>query len=166
MPGTKPYVPLETSTCAKSSLFSVNEERMFPRSWARTARRGRTAAAVTSAAAPRRDVRMRRMAGRERYAVVSCHVERPLDDGVWARFTELQERRPGGFPVAALLRSADPGHGEDETAWLARARQAAARGPLGQHTHWTAPDHARPTSGEPAARVLEEATRWRGLRPA
>ena len=103
------------------------------------------------------------MAGRERYAVVSCHVERPLDDGVWARFTELQERRPGGFPVAALLRSADPGHGEDETAWLARARQAAPRGPLGQHTHWTAPDHARPTSGEPAARVLHEAGRWQEL---
>ena len=103
------------------------------------------------------------MAGRTRYAVVSCHVERPLDDAVWGRFTELQERRPGGFPVAALIRSPDPGHGEDETAWLARARQAAARGPLGQHTHWTAPDHARPTSGEPAARVLDEARRWREL---
>ena len=28
---------------------------------------------------------------RERYAVVSCHVERPLDDAVWARFSALQE---------------------------------------------------------------------------
>ena len=31
-PGTKPYVPLETSIRAKSSLFSVNEARMSPRS--------------------------------------------------------------------------------------------------------------------------------------
>ena len=34
---------------------------------------------------------------RERYAVVSCHVERPLDDAVWARFVALQRRRPSGF---------------------------------------------------------------------
>ena len=34
---------------------------------------------------------------RERYAVVSCHVERPLDDAVWALFSALQRRRPGGF---------------------------------------------------------------------
>ena len=95
------------------------------------------------------------MAGRKRYAVVSCHVERPLDDAVWARFTELQERRPGGFRVTALIRPADPVHGEDETAWVARARAAAARAPLGHHTHWTAPDHARPTGGDPGARVLE-----------
>jgi hypothetical protein len=81
---------------------------------------------------------------RERYAVVSCHVERPLDDDAWARFSELQEARPGGFGVAALVRPADPAHGEDEGAWLARVREAAARAPLGHHTHWTAPDHARP----------------------
>jgi hypothetical protein len=108
------------------------------------------------------------MAGRERYAVVSCHVERPLDDRVWARFAELQERRPGGFRVAALLRPADPAHGEDEGAWVERAREAAARGPLGHHTHWTAPDHARPTGdGDPAVRVLTEGRRLRelGLRP-
>ena len=83
----------------------------------------------------------------ERYAVVSCHVERPLDDAVWARFLSLQERRPGGFALAALMRPADTSAGEDESRWLERAREAAARGPLGQHTHWTAPDHARPTGG-------------------
>lgn len=107
------------------------------------------------------------MAGRKRYAVVSCHVERPLDDAVWARFTELQERRPGGFRVAALIRPADPAHGEDETVWVARARDAAARAPLGHHTHWTAPDHARPTGGDPGGRVLEQGRRLRelGLRP-
>ncbi len=86
---------------------------------------------------------------RERYAVVSCHVERPLDDAVWARFSALQEARPGGFAVAALMRPADPRRGEDEAAWLARAREAAGRGPLGHHTHWTAPDHARPLAADP-----------------
>ncbi len=103
----------------------------------------------------------------ERYAVVSCHVERPLDDAVWARFAALQEARPGGFRIAALLRPADPAHGEDESRWLERAREAAARGPLGHHTHWTAPDHARPTGGDAGARVLAEGRRLRelGLRP-
>src|SRR6266536_2349175 len=51
-----------------------------------------------------------------RYAVVSCHVERPLDDEVWRRFSALQERRPGGFAVAALMRP--PAEGEDEERWL------------------------------------------------
>src|SRR5436305_3689939 len=100
-----------------------------------------------------------------RYAVVSCHVERPLDDGVWERFAALQARRPGGFRIAALMRP--PGDGEDEVAWLGRARAAAERAPLGLHTHWTAPDHARPTGGDPAARVRAEIVwlRQRGLDP-
>ncbi len=100
---------------------------------------------------------------RERYAVVSCHVERPLDGAVWARFSALQEARPGGFPVAALMRPADPAVGEDESVWVERAREAAARGPLGHHTHWTAPDHARPTGGDTGARVLAEGRRLRDL---
>jgi hypothetical protein len=104
---------------------------------------------------------------RERYAVVSCHVERPLDDAVWARFAALQEARPGGFAVAALVRPADPAFDEDEARWVERAREAAARGPLGHHTHWTAPDHARPTGDAAAARVLAEGRRLRepGLAP-
>jgi hypothetical protein len=104
---------------------------------------------------------------RERYAVVSCHVERPLDDGVWARFSALQEARPGGFTIAALMRPADPAFGEDEALWVERAREAAARGPLGHHTHWTAPDHARPTGGGTGERVLAEGRRLRelGLEP-
>jgi hypothetical protein len=103
----------------------------------------------------------------KRYAVVSCHVERPLDDEVWARFSELQERRPGGFRVAALMRPADDAAGEDEARWLERAREAAARGPLGHHTHWTSPDHARPTRDGAAPRVLAEGARLRelGLEP-
>jgi hypothetical protein len=104
---------------------------------------------------------------RERYAVVSCHVERPLDDEVWARFSSLQARPPGGFRIAALMRPPDPEAGEDEARWLERARTAAARGPFGHHTHWTAPDHARPTAGGTGERVRAEGGRLRelGLEP-
>ena len=96
---------------------------------------------------------------RERYAVVSCHVERPLDDEVWARFSSLQAKHPGGFRIAALMRPPDPEAGEDEARWLERARAAAARGPFGHHTHWTAPDHARPSAAGAGERVLEEGRR-------
>jgi hypothetical protein len=96
---------------------------------------------------------------RERYAVVSCHVERPLDDAVWERFAALQDARPGGFAIAALVRPADPAFGEDGATWVERVTEAAARGPLGQHTHWTAPDHARPTRVATGARVLAEGRR-------
>src|SRR5688572_16767869 len=70
------------------------------------------------------------------YAVASCHVERPLDDDCWRRFSRLQERRPRGFAIAALLRPPDADAGEDAGLWLERAREAAARGPLGHHTHF------------------------------
>jgi hypothetical protein len=100
---------------------------------------------------------------RKRYAVVSCHVERPLDDAVWARFVALQRRRPGGFAIAALMRPADPAFGEDESVWLERAREAASLGPFGHHTHWTAPDHARPTGPGTGARVIAEGVRMREL---
>jgi hypothetical protein len=104
---------------------------------------------------------------RERYAVVSCHVERPLDDAVWARLSALQKKCPGGFRIAALIRPADASVGEDEPVWLERAREAATRGPLGHHTHWTAPDHARPTQAGAGERVLAEGVRLRelGLEP-
>lgn len=95
----------------------------------------------------------------ERYAVVSCHVERPLDDRVWSRYHGLLEARPGGFSVASLVRPADTSAGEDEALWLERAREMAKLGPFGHHTHWTAPDHARPTRGETGERVLSEG-RW------
>ena len=100
-------------------------------------------------------------------AVVSCHVERPLDDEAWARFDRLQRRRPGGFDVIALMRPPDAEFGEAEEPWLARAREAASRAPIGLHTHWTSPTHARPTGGDPAARVRREAEwmRARGLEP-
>ena len=104
----------------------------------------------------------------ERYAVVSCHVERPLDDAVWCRFSSLQAAAPGGLGIAALIRPPDAAAGElDEELWLERAREAVARAPLGHHTHFTSPTHARPTGGETGARVLREGAwlRERGLEP-
>jgi len=100
-------------------------------------------------------------------AIVSCHLEQPLRDDAWARFDELQRRRPGGFDVIALMRPPDAAHGEDVERWLTRARTAAQRGPFGLHTHWTSPTHARPTGGDPAERVRKEAgwLREQGLEP-
>jgi hypothetical protein len=98
-------------------------------------------------------------------ALVSCHVERPLDERSWAAVERLLRRRPGGFPIAVLMRP--PADGEDQSLWLERSRTAAALGPFGHHTHWTSPTHARPTGGDPAAQVREEG-RWlreRGLSP-
>ena len=94
-------------------------------------------------------------------AIVSCHLERPLDHETWRRFRRLQDR----FEIAALIRP--PHYGEDRALWLDHAREAAAHGPLGHHTHWTSPAHARPTGGDPAARVREEAgwMRGQGLAP-
>jgi hypothetical protein len=67
---------------------------------------------------------MRTMDHVERYAVVSCHVERPLDDNVWRAFERLLRRRPGGFVVTPLLRPPHEASGEGEDRWLERARIA------------------------------------------
>ena len=93
-------------------------------------------------------------------AVVSCHLERPLDDDAWHRVAALRRE----FDVIALIRPPDPGFGEDEERWLERARTLDL---LGLHTHWTSPTHARPTGGDPAERVQREAEwmRERGLEP-
>jgi hypothetical protein len=106
------------------------------------------------------------MSGTQGYAVVSCHVERPLDDDVWARYRALIARKPSGFAIASLMRP--PADGEDGPRFVERAREAAALGPLGHHTHWTSPTHARPTNGDPAATVRREGTwlREQGLEPA
>jgi hypothetical protein len=106
------------------------------------------------------------MTGPQGYAVVSCHVERPLDDGVWTRYAALLERRPGGFPIASLVRP--PADGEDlGGVFTERARRAAALGPFGHHIHWTSPTHARPTGPDPAASVRREGAwmREQGLEP-
>ena len=89
-------------------------------------------------------------------AIVSCHLEQPLRDEAWARFEQLQRRRPGGFDVIALMRPPDTSYGEDIERWLTRAHAASRRGPFGLHTHWTSPTHARPSGGDPAERVRKE----------
>ena len=75
---------------------------------------------------------------RERYAVVSCHVERPLDDAVWARFSALQGDARAASRSRRCSAHPTPRPARTRAAWLERAREAAARGPLGHHTHWTA----------------------------
>ena len=89
-------------------------------------------------------------------ALVTCHAERPLDDEAWSRLLALLDARPGGLPIVPLLRPPDRAAGEDEQRWLERARAAALRGPIGLHTHWTSPTHARPTGGDPVERVRAE----------
>jgi hypothetical protein len=102
----------------------------------------------------------------ERYAVVSCHAERPLDDRVWAAFERLLRGRPGGFVVTPLLRP--PAEGEDERLWLERARLAASLAPLGHHTHWGGVTQARPVGDTDAAALVRSEIDWlreRGLEP-
>src|SRR5712691_1744015 len=103
----------------------------------------------------------------KRYAVVSAHVERPLDDRVWRLFSRLQERCPAGFRVAALIRPPDLAAGEPEEVWLERARAAAACGPLGHHTHFGGPAQARPVGPGAVERLRREAEwlRDHGLAP-
>ncbi len=95
-------------------------------------------------------------------AIASCHVERILDDAVWKRLSALLARRPSAFRIAALVRPPD---GEPEEPWLERVRSLEV--PFGLHTHWTSPTHARPTGGDPAARVRRELDwlRSHGLAP-
>lgn len=111
---------------------------------------------------------MRTVEGLERYAVVSCHVERPLDDNAWAAVERLLERRPGGFVVSPFMRPPDKASGEDEDRWLQRARRAAELAPLGHHTHWGGPAQARPTGATDAAGIVREEIEWlkgHGLTP-
>jgi hypothetical protein len=108
------------------------------------------------------------MSRRTRYSVVSCHVERLLDDAVFARYRAFVARRPGGHAVASLVRPPDPDAGEDAAVWAGRVRELAALGPLGHHTHWGGPTQARPRGQVDAGdRVREEAAAFReaGVEP-
>lgn len=112
--------------------------------------------------------KMRTMETVAGYAVVSCHVERPLDDAVWAAFERLLRRRPGGFSVTPFLRPPHAASGEDEATWLERARIAAELAPLGHHTHWGGPTQARPQGETDAAAVVRAEAEWlreRGVVP-
>jgi hypothetical protein len=111
---------------------------------------------------------MRTVNGLERYAVVSCHAESPLDDRVWAAFERLLRGRPGGFAVTAFMRPPDLEAGEDERVWVERAGIAASLAPLGHHTHWGGPTQARPLADvDPSAVVRREAAwlRQNGCEP-
>lgn len=104
----------------------------------------------------------------ERYAVVSCHVERPLDDAVWAAFERLLVERPAGFAVTPLIRPPHAASGEDEALWLERTRRAAELAPLGHHTHWGGPTRARPPDAVDAGALVQAEIEWlrsRGLAP-
>ena len=108
------------------------------------------------------------MDGHLRYAVVSCHVERPLDDAVWRAFVRLLERTPGGLVVTPFIRPPDEASGEREDVWLERAREAASLAPLGHHTHWGGPTQARPAGAVDAAAVVRAEADWlraRGVEP-
>ena len=98
---------------ADARAHGVDERAAAARPTANRVRRSRTCATVCLA----RPV-----------AIVSCHLEQPLRDDTWARFDELQRRRPGGFDVIALMRPPDAAYGEDDERWLdARAHRVAAR---------------------------------------
>jgi hypothetical protein len=106
--------------------------------------------------------------GHLRYAVASCHVERPLDDAVWRAFERLLERQPGGLVVTPFLRPPAAEAGEREDVWLSRARRVAALAPLGHHTHWGGPTQARPRGSVDAAAVVRAEAEWfraNGLEP-
>lgn len=99
------------------------------------------------------------------YAVVSCHVERPLDDRVWQAFERLIERRPAGFVITPFVRP--PADGENEARWLERVRRIAKIAPLGHHTHWGGVSQARPMNVD-ASVLVREQVRWlrgHGLQP-
>ena len=102
------------------------------------------------------------------YAVVSCHVEQPLDDAVWQAFERMLRRRPAGFVITPFIRPPDESSGEDATRWLERARRAAELAPLGHHTHWGGPTQARPTDDGVAAELVRAQAEWlrsHGLAP-
>jgi hypothetical protein len=93
-------------------------------------------------------------------AVVSCHVERPLDDAAWHAFARFQRARPGGFRIAALMRPPSGEDGEREDIWLERVAVACAQGPLGHHTHFGGVERARPSAAEVASDRLRAEAEW------
>jgi hypothetical protein len=93
-------------------------------------------------------------------AVVSCHVERPLDDAAWVRFARFQRSRPGGFRIAALMRPPSSEAGEREDIWLERVTIAREQGVLGHHTHFGGVDRARPPAPDLAPHRVRAEAEW------
>ncbi len=101
-------------------------------------------------------------------AVVSCHVERPLDDAVWSAFERLLRRRPAGFVITPFIRPPDESEAGDAERWLERAQIAASLAPLGHHTHWGGASRARPPDDVDAAEKVRSESEWlraHGLAP-
>ncbi len=70
--------------------------------------------------------------------------------------------------MTPFIRPPDLARGEDERRWVERARRAADLAPLGHHTHWGGPDHARPPEAVDAAAAVRTEAEWlreRGLAP-
>jgi hypothetical protein len=107
------------------------------------------------------------MTRRTPYSVLSCHVERLLDDAVFERYRRFAASRPAGFAVASLVRPPDPEAAENQDEWAKRTRELARHGLLGHHTHWGGVTQARPTGPGAAARVRAEAAAFEaaGLEP-
>ena len=119
-------------------------------------RRGRLPPTARVARAGRR----RAVAPMSGHAVVSCHVERPLDDRVWRRLrvaaaTTARRVRRHAAAAAATRRV-----GRERELWLERARRVQALAPLGHHTHWGGPAQARPQGEVDAAAVVREEAAW------
>jgi hypothetical protein len=93
-------------------------------------------------------------------AVVSCHVEKMLDDDAWRQYSRIAATRPGGFSIASLMRPPDGPEWDSSGRWTERAHVTADWGPVGLHTHYGSATMARPGPNpvwEPAARVENEA---------
>ena len=86
------------------------------------------------------------------HAVVSCHVERPLDDAVWAAFESTASSAGPAGSSSRRCCGRRRGSGENDELWLERARRVAASlAPLGHHTHWGGADAGAPAEGVDAA---------------
>jgi hypothetical protein len=101
-----------------------------------------------------------RLVATSRYIAAACHVERLLDDRVWAAFERLLRRRPGGIVVTPFIRPPDSAEAGQGDRWLERARVAASLAPLGHHTHWGGAAQARPTGEADAAHAVRSENEW------
>ena len=101
--------------------------------------------------------------------MLSCHVERVLDDRVWRLFGDLHAGRPFGFTPTPLVRSPAFAEGEAGGPWLERVRALAARAPIGHHTHFGGVHHARPRIAGGTGELVRSEAVWlreHGLAPA
>ena len=101
-----------------------------------------------------------RSSSQKPYVVLSCHVERVLDDRVWRLFGDLHTSRPFGFVPTPLIRSPALAEGEAGGLWLERVQTFAARAPFGQHTHFGGVHHARPRVAGGTGELVRSEAAW------